>query len=676
VLKQDPDWALLPPDCPPAIRRLLRRCLARDRTERLSEIGTARLDIRDAVSDTAAAANTSSPAVPVPHRARWVRLAGQLTVLLLGSALAGAFVWYLREPGPSRSSQFLIVPPPGASVTALTADRELVLSQDGRRIVYVGNNATELFVRDMAALEPRALPDLGVPRGPFLSPDGEWVGFFDGKDSVLKKVAATGGPPLVLGRFTGVRAGATWGDDGTIVFATREPSAGLWTLPEGGGEPVAITTPDAATGEEDHVWPEFLPGRSAVLFTILSTKGGLQAAQIAIRDVRTGAQKILLRGGTHARYVASGHLLYAVGGTLFAVPFDPDNWTIAGAPRPVLSDVVTTATGAANFDVSSDGTLVYVPATLDELNTDERRLVWVSRDGREEATAAQPRAYNLPRLSPDGTRVALQIDGPENGIWIFDFARETLSRATQVGGPNRAPVWTPEGHLIFESTFQGRIRLVMQPADSSPRTEHLLESRGTGLIPFSVSNDGATLIFGNGLAGLMRLSLRGERTATTLIESGTGRLNTNAVISPDGRWLAYDSADSGTQRDVYVRPLPDVNAGRWQVSGAGGSRPLWARDGRELFYVSATGALMRVSVSPGTAWSPGKPERVLERVYLVGTTPGRTYDVSPDGQRFLMVTANQTDQQSLADGELRRSEAGIVVFTNWFEEVKRLVPVN
>jgi serine/threonine-protein kinase len=259
--------------------------------------------------------------VPVPHRARWIQLAGQLTVLLLCTALAGATAWYLREPRSSSPSQFLIVPPGGASLTAITADRELVVSRDGRRIVYVGNNATQLFVRNMAAIEPRALPALGTPRGPFLSPNGEWVGFFDGRDSTLKKVAVSGGPPTPLGKYQGLRGGATWGDDGTILFATRgTPSAGLWTVPDGGGEPVVLTTPNPALGEANHLWPEFVPGRPAVLFTILATNGGLPAAQIAIRDLRTGAQKILLRGGTHGRYVTSGHLVYAVDGALLASP--------------------------------------------------------------------------------------------------------------------------------------------------------------------------------------------------------------------------------------------------------------------------------------------------------------------------------------------------------------------
>ena len=677
VLKQDPNWRDLPENCPPSIRRLLRRCLTRDPAERLADVGTARLDIKDADSEAATPATVVAGVVPGPHRARWIRLAGQLTVLLLCTALAGATAWYLREPRSSSPSQFLVVPPPGASLTAIAADRELVLSRDGRRIVYVGNNGTQLFVRNMAALEPRPLPDLGTPRGPFLSPDGEWVGFFDGRDSTLKKVAVSGGPPTPLGKYQGQRGGATWGDDGTIVFATQGmPSTGLWTVPGGGGEPVVLTTPDSTLGEAAHLWPEFVPGRPAVLFTILATNGGLPAAQIAIRDLRTGAQKILLRGGTHGRYVTSGHLVYAVDGALLAVPFDPANWTFGDAPRPVLSDVVTTASGAANFDVAEDGTLVYVPATLDGPNTSERRLVWVSRDGREQPIASPPRAYGIPRLSPDESRVAVDILGQEGGIWIWDFARDTLSRATAGPIVARSPAWTSQGQIVFLSYGPGGFRLIRQSVDNPAGAEPLSVERGNA-IPYSVSKD-QMLIFGYGPRELRRMSLTGDRRETSLIVSPDGGSTTNGEVSPDGRWLAYQSTDAGPGQhtEVYVSPYPDVNGGKWQVSNAGGSRPCWSKDGKELFYVGATGTLMRVTVAPGETWSPTKPERLLDRVYLVGQTPLRTYDVAKDGRRFLMVTSNQTEPARLAEGELRRSEAGIVVFTNWLEELKRLVPTK
>ena len=245
----------------------------------------------------------------------------------------------------------------------------------------------------------------GALRAPFVSPDGQWVGFLD-SSTTLRKVAITGGPPITLARLDGAPRGATWAPDDTIIFATSNPATGLQRVSAAGGTPEVLTRPDHAQGEADHLWPEILPGGRAVLFTITSQTGGLDTAQVAVRDLRTGTQKVLLRGGSHGHYVPSGHLVYVAAGTLRAIPFDPTRLETHGTAVPVLPRLATTFTGAGDFAVATDGTLVYVDVP-GSLAANARTLVWVDRTGKEQPIAAPPRAYAHPRLSPDGTRVAL-----------------------------------------------------------------------------------------------------------------------------------------------------------------------------------------------------------------------------------------------------------------------------
>jgi len=449
------------------------------------------------------------------------------------------------------------------------------------------------------------------------------------------------------------------------------------TVSADGGTPVVLTKPNAADGEIDHVFPSFLPNGDVVLFTITG-KSGIGNAQVAVLDLKTGKRKTLIRGGSDARYIDTGHLLYASAGALYAVRFNPSSLKVLSDPVSVVENVLTKPSGAPDFSVSGHGTLVYVAGNVE---ASQRSLVWVDRQGHEERINAPPHAYMYPRLSPDGTRVALDIREQDNDIWVWDLAHENLARVTTDPALDVAPVWTPDGRdIIFASTRTGVRDLYRQPADGSRPAERLTES-ASDQYPLSISPDGTQLVvrtekndnpvFGFDLS-LLRLSSPmspRDRSAQPAIPRliQTTFPKDNGIISPNGRWLAYESNES-TQYQIYVAPFPDVASGRWQVSSAGGRSPLWAPNGRELFYLDANGFLTRVPVDTSGAFDYGKPARVLYTSYY--TVNIRTYDVSRDGQKFLMIkNADAADQQTVAS-------RGIIVVENLFEDLKRRAPMK
>lgn len=349
----------------------------------------------------------------------------------------------------------MITPPDAAALTFNGAIHDLAITPDGTRVIYRGANT--LFVRALDQIDETPLTGLGAPAGPFVSPDSQWIGCADG-GGTLKKVAITGGPAVALARLNGPFRGATWAPDGAIIFATQNAATGLQRISAGGGEPMTLTRPDRAGGEARHYWPTFLPGGRTVLFTIISTTGGRDQNRIAVLDLETGAQTTLIRGGSDARYVPSGHLVYGAAGTLRAVAFDLSTLAVVGTPVPVVSPVVTTSADAVDFAVGGDGTLVYVPGAIGSA-AEQRTLVWVDRQGQETPIpGVPPRSWASPRLSPDGTRVALDDRDGELDIWTFDFARQIPTRLTFDSNRERGPVWTPDGRrLAFEGERDGKL---------------------------------------------------------------------------------------------------------------------------------------------------------------------------------------------------------------------------
>ncbi len=589
-----------------------------------------------------------------------------VAVAAIGIAAA---MWRGRSPeNPRAVSRFLIAPEGEASVTAITADRELAISPDGAHIAYVGNDGTRLYVRALDALHSVPLGGAALgPRGPFFSPDGQWVGFFaDGK---LAKLAVTGGPAIpITGLKQGLRRGATWGVDGTIVYATDVEATGLWLVSADGQSTTQLTTPDTARGELDHVFPSYLPGARAVLFTILPKSGGIEGASVAVFDLETKVYKTVVRGGTDARYVPSGHLVFGSAGAIRAVRFDLKRLEAIGTPVTVVESVAIRSQGAAQFDVTSTGTLLYVPEGTDPEQDALRTLAWMDRQGRETPIKAPPRPYRSVRISPDGKQAAVEISDQEWDIWLWNFSGEVLTRLTFNPRADNSPVWMPDGRrLAVSANAQG---LLLISADGTGTPEVVSNFSFT---PTSISPSGDRIVIWSTVAGSAVQALSPGKPPTTAAENLVvgGGLWRNGEISPDGRWLAYDGGDAG-QPQVYVRPYPNVDSGRWQLTTDGGSRPMWARSGRELFYVDANGTLTSIGVGAGPAWSANGATK-LAAVPVSSAGPGRSHDVAPDGKRFLIIKRGDADARVNA-GRARNAEAGMIVVQHWDEELKRLLP--
>ncbi|HEX2455531.1 MAG TPA: protein kinase, partial [Vicinamibacterales bacterium] len=628
ILGREPDWSAL--QTPASLRRLLQRCLEKDPRRRLHDIADARIEIEDIISE---AAGTSADETAVNPRRQSAGLRWSLAAVVTLVTVV-ALTWSLQTARQAQTAlpriSRLTMASSGTAALGIAKTRSLTITPDGTRVLYVGSN-NQLFVRALDRLDATAIFTGAAPLNwVFVSPDGQWAGFAEAR--VLKKVALSGGPAATIAR-AGLTIGATWAPDDTIIFATPDPATGLRRVSAGGGEVTVLTRPAQASGELHHLWPEMLPGGRAVLFTITATTGGLGAAQVAVLDLATGRYTVVVRGGSHAHYVASGHLVYTAEGTLRAVPFDLAQLETRGMPVTVLPRVVTTPEGAGDFAVAADGTLAYVDAP-GATSAAARTLVWVDRQGREEPLGAPPRPYFHPRVSPDGNRVAVAIEDQENDIWVWDLARRTLDRLTFGRAPDFGPVWTPDGRrLVFFSEREGWAGLQWQPADGPGNAEKLT----TGGPPSGVTPDGAYVIFGaGGNQDLMMLALDGTRRVQPLLQ--TPSVERNGVVSPDGRWLAYESDRAG-QFEIYVGPFPHASEGQWQISKTGGTRPLWAPSGQELFYVRPDGALMAVPVDPhGGRWSAGSPAKVLEGPYVTRSLRDkRTYDMSTDGKRFLVV---------------------------------------
>jgi hypothetical protein len=685
VVSNEPLWQALPAAAS-GVRPLLARCLKKDPKHRLQAIGDARIQIEELLSGTSEQAEaTRTRAAPVR------RVAATIAALVGGASIAALVMWTLTRPAAQPRvlpARFEIVPPATQSLAIQGADRNIAISPDGQYIVYrAGGGLGQLVVRAIDRLDGDPLAGITNARAPFFSADSQWIGFFDGAG--LKKVSITGGSAVTIWKNYVVPRGASWGDDNSIVFATSDTTSGLLRVSAGGGEPTVLTKPSPAEGETNHWHPSVLPGGRGVLFTIATGPSRAERAQVAVLDLKTGQRKTLIRGGSQAEYLPSGHLVYAApgaavtAGTLRAVRFDLERLEVLSDPVPLVGDMWMAQGGAANYAVSRPGTLVYVPAAGAQL---PRSLVWVDRKGQEEPIGAALRVYVEPRLSPDGTRVALAIRDEENDIYIWNFVQQTLTRLTFDPSVDERPVWTPDSRrIVFASQRAGAFNLYAQAADGTGTIERLATGEdaqapafvapdGTGIVGSVVSpqTNGDVVWFplkspasrsGSGPASGSSPSPMKPLVRTTSIEF-------NPEISRDSRYIAYQSNESGRD-EIWVRPFPRVNDGRWQVSTGGGTRPAWSRNGRELFYLDPSNKLTALPVqTSGTTFAAGNPARVLETAYAVAQSySSRPYDVSSDGQRFLMIKENVARGQNA-------TSAGMVVVLNWFEELKAKLPAG
>jgi serine/threonine-protein kinase len=667
VLTRPVDWTKLPPDTPLAVRRLLARCLDRDLKMRLRDIGEARIEI------TRIAASASGPVVadapfdvpPSPGtrgRAAWLVAAAATAALITTLVL-----WAPWVPPPRESAvRFAFQAPAGLPLQLRSLNATLAISPDGTHIAYEANTPEpNLVIRAIGSLEATPIAGVVGARQPFFSPDGKWVAFFDGA-SELRKVPVSGGPAVTVCTFTLPRGG-TWAADGTIYMSSMAMGGGLYAVPENGGEPTRLTTPDLTVGEQSHLYPSVMPG-GGVLFTI--SRADVSGHQIAVFDPSTGRTKTLIRGGSAATYVAasatSGALVYAAGGALRAIRFDERRLETLGDSVPLTESVTMEPTGGSQYALSATGTLVVLPGgqTTREV---QRSLVWVDRQGREvPITAAPLRSYHAVKLSPDGTRLALDLRDQAQDVWIWDLRRERLERFTVGQGMNFFPMWSSDGRTIIFGGLQGGLvqNLFSQPANG-PGAPRRLTTSTSSQSPTSVSPDGTRVVFRdvNALTGedVAMLSLT-DGTVTPLFNSPF--VERNAAISPDGSLVAFEWSESGRPQ-IYVAPFPDVTSGRWQVTDAttgNGMKPVWSRDGRELFFVGA-GALHSVPVQTAPNFVAGKPQRLFP-IRDFPVNGGRYYDVSPDGQRFIVIK----DPPATTTDDVNQPQ--LVVTVHWIDDVK------
>jgi serine/threonine-protein kinase len=665
IMRGEPDWDLSPRPMSPGIRRLLRRCLAKSPGERLHDIADARIEIDEALSDDAGGdAPAVVDAAAQGTRSRSRRLSRVVsTVLSMALVLALAALWQAtrhdEQPVRRYAVQF-----GGPLAVGVDESLGLAISPDGRRLAVVVRNegTTRIVVRDLDQLEDRLLRGTEGATSPFFSPDGEWIAFF--ARGGLRKIAVAGGPALTLAAATQVTRGGAWTPDGTIVFSPGPASALMQVQAEGGG-PRPLTTLDKERQERTHRWPQVLPGGEWVLFTVgtLDSPEYYEDSRIDIVSLRTGERREILRGASLARVTAGGHLVYAHEGNLFAQPFDLDRVRPAGPAVLVHQGIFSaTSSGAASFDASLDGTLAYVPGSE---SSAENLLSWVRRDGTSEPAYLTPGPFSQPALSPDGRRVAIvRSGGKTNDVWVLDLDRGTLSRLT-FEGSNVNPLWAPDGERVtFYSVRGDRLSAIMwKPADGSAGEEILWEEEDQ-LLPNSWSPDGRHLAVDRlgpeGHSDAWILPLENDRRPYPFVEGRFDELM--GAFSPDGRWLAYSSDETG-RFEVYVRPFPGPG-GRWQISTDGGIEPRWSAHGREIFFRNDDQMLV-APVEPGPTLRAGTPRVLFEENFL-GIIWDVSYDVAADGERLLMV---KTGGRSAAPDRVH-------LVLNWFEELKRLVPTE
>jgi eukaryotic-like serine/threonine-protein kinase len=684
VIKGDVKLGLLPANLHPRVREVITRCLQKDLKKRYPDITDARYEIEQALADP------SGVLVPLvagaEPRARLRTILPWVTAcVILAAVITGLAVWNLKPTPPSEPKQVIRFDyelPAGQQFNRNAAGAivyQFAVSPDGSKFAY---RTTEgLYLRSVETLDARLIA--GTDKDsvfPFFSPDGQWLGYFSQSDQKLRKVAISGGAPIVLCDISAITGNASWNSDNTIVYT--DTAHGIMRVPANGGTPETLIKGSYANiAKEGFPFAmQMLPDGKTLLF-INAFSGGVADYQIVVQSLNSGERKVLFKGGVNARYLPTGHIAYALPSNntnnLFAVPFDLAKLEVTGGPVSILE-------GVKGMAFSESGTLVYVSqpavaAGATSATSSVSTLVWVDRQGKEESLGAAPDAYGDLKISPDGTKVAFSIAGSNRAIWIWDIPHKTPTKLTFDQDGDFNPIWTPDGNrIVFRSSRGGGFGGVYWKSAAGIGEDELLASKpDRTILPWSFSRDGKTLaLMELSIAPLGLdigiLSMEGKREIKELLQEKN--LELEPKISPDGRYMAYQS-DESSKGEIYVRSFPDVNKGKWQVSNSGGHSPLWSPDGRELFYHSGD-TIMAVDVETAPTFKRGNPKTLFQGTYSsapfqkVVSTP---WDIHPNGKKFLMI---KPAASASATPTAASPQQKITIVVNWIDELKQRVPVK
>jgi Tol biopolymer transport system component len=671
VLRSEPDWSRLPKNLHPRLRLLLERCLEKNARNRYHSIADVRVDIEKVLSDPLGL-SARPEARAVAGRSLASRVGFGVALASIGALIAAGAAWRLwpaREMQVTRFSVDLAAP--------LGDFGSVALSPDGRRIVYASNN--QLYSQRLDQNEPTIIPGSEEGSSPFFSPDGESVAFFT--RTQLKTARFAGEVPRVLANIDSAPGlvGA-WDEQGRIFFGQAGPYGLSWVQARGG-----VPEPFASLGDyKDMDYPNVLPGGQWVLFTADITQADWSGSDIVAQNTSTGERKVVLKGGHFARYLPTGHLVFARRGTLYAVAFDTRRLVPIGRVVPVVQEVETDETsGIAQYAVASSGTLIYAQGGT-TTGMDRRALLRASREGVLSALSTELRNYALPRVSPDGLRLAVEVREAESHaqIWIMDLATGTATQLTFDGDENRFPVWTRDGReVLFTSKRDGKFAIYRKAADGAGEAVHVLDGTDA-LVPTDVLS-GNVLLFqdtgGGGLRDIFTLDL--EHSAAPVPFLATAADEFGARASPNGAWIAYTSCTGSCESGrVYVRPYSSNAGGQRAVSEGAGIAPVWSRNGDEIFFIGPLpGHMMSVAVqTTPTTITPGRPQELFEfagklQLEVRDVLATSVYDIAPNGDGF--VGSQQPGSALTGDGGAQ-ARPKLRVVLNWFEELKRLVPTQ
>ncbi|MGH7582941.1 MAG: protein kinase domain-containing protein [Gemmatimonadales bacterium] len=633
----------------PALEAVVLRALEKLPADRYESAKAFAEALHNAGAEPASPRASPSTQPAAPSR----RLRGLLPWALFGAAVVALAVVLMRRPKANGTEGDVVRATIDLPANANLERPYVMLSRDGGRLAVQGriDGHDALLSRRLGDSSWMSIP-LHIAGFPFLAPDGSWMVFLS--DTTMRAMPLDGGPPLDLAE--GTWGGGEWAANRQLIY-TPDYTSGLWSIPARGGTPHRLTVPDTAHNELGHWWPQLLPDGDHVLFT--AYRSPISKATLEVLSLKSGKRTVLVNAAVDGHYVSPGYLLYARNETVLAAPFDIGALRITGPPVAVVQDVaMEPASGLAAFGVSRNGTLAYITASSLSPPAD---LVWVDRTGKESTPLAAAGRYESPSIGPDGRRIAVTFSRPgeTEDIWVLDLDRGTRTPLTTGGGADFDPLFTADGKRVIYVSERPVFDLYWRATDASSPAEPLWVS-GFDKQPGSFTPDGKQLLVSYHLVPFHQIwsvPLDGSGKPHVVMASAEGSLD-DPRVSPDGRWLAYASTASG-RSEVYLSPWPEVSRSRTQVSVGGGAEPRWTRGGREVLYFEQD-TMMTATVDPATG-SPGKPA-VLFHGDFVGGVDEFTYDVTPDGSKFLMV--------GLPPGSEPRR---VVVVTNWFAELRRLM---